>query len=433
MSGSRFFGPVDNAPLVVFRIFFGFLLAVESFGAMATGWVRRNLIEPEFTFSYIGLEWLQPLPGNGMYGYFAAMGILGILVMLGYRYRLSMGLFALLWGGAYLMQKSSYNNHYYLLWLVSIMMCFLPAADDVSLDARRGRRFGTMPGWCSWMMIAQVAIVYFFAAVSKLYPGWMDGTFVRLALRRPAEQFGIGLFSEPGFALFIAWTGFFFDLLIVPLLLWKRTRTIALLASLAFHLFNAVFLQIGIFPFFALSFVVFFYPPQTIRKLFLRRVPPATPSPKSHRRTLWWFFVPYFVLQVALPVRHWFIEGDVLWTEEGHRLSWRMMLRQRTGDLRFRVVDPNGRTEAYPLYRRVTRKQLLFVQSRPDGIWQMAQRIREEYAQQGRNVKVYADCRVSINEGPFAPLIDPNVDLAAVEWEHFRHHEWVLPYRPQGR
>lgn len=50
------FKAIDNSPLVVFRIFFGFLVACESFGAILTGWVKRILIDPEVTFSFIGFE-----------------------------------------------------------------------------------------------------------------------------------------------------------------------------------------------------------------------------------------------------------------------------------------------------------------------------------------------------------------------------------------
>ena len=47
----------------------------------------------------------------------------------------------------------------------------------------------------------------------------------------------------------------------------------------------------------------------------------------------------HFVVQLALPLRHHFIQGDVLWTEEGHRLSWRMMLRTRQGSIQFFITD----------------------------------------------------------------------------------------------
>ena len=77
-----FFSKIDNAPLLVFRVFFGILITLESFGAIATGWVRNTLILPKTTFSFIGFEFLQPLPGPGMYFYFVVMGTLGIFVAL---------------------------------------------------------------------------------------------------------------------------------------------------------------------------------------------------------------------------------------------------------------------------------------------------------------------------------------------------------------
>jgi len=129
------FKKIDNAQLTVFRVFYGILVCCEAFGAIATGWVRRTFIEPKFTFSFIGFEWLQPLPGDGMYYYFVLMGIFGILITLGYKYRFSAFAFAIMWSGVYLMQKTSYNNHYYLLMLLGFIMGLLPAHKNLSLDA----------------------------------------------------------------------------------------------------------------------------------------------------------------------------------------------------------------------------------------------------------------------------------------------------------
>ncbi|MFT6370436.1 MAG: hypothetical protein ACJAWH_001519, partial [Maribacter sp.] len=101
------FKRIDNSPLIIFRIFFGFLVACESFGAIATGWVHRNLVEPRFNFPFIDFDWLQPLPGYGMYVYFSIMGLLGICIAFGYKYRFSIILFTLLWTAVYLMQKTA--------------------------------------------------------------------------------------------------------------------------------------------------------------------------------------------------------------------------------------------------------------------------------------------------------------------------------------
>lgn len=425
--------PIDIAPLIVFRIFLGFLLFAETFGAICTGWVTNVMIKPAFTFSHIGFEWLQPLPGNGMYFYFLIMSLLGLGVMAGYKYRWSLGLFTILWAGAYLMQKESYNNHYYLLLLVCFIMLFLPANRYCSIDAKAKPeiRQEVMPQWCSWVMILQIAIVYVFAVVSKLYPQWLDGTFIRLLLGRDHHPaFLKGLFSQSWFHLFISWSGIFFDLLIVPMLLWKKTRNLAFLSSLIFHLFNAVVLQIGIFPFFALSFVVFFYPPETIRKLFFKKKPVIETTTVSlpKQSALLYFFAVYFVIQLLLPLRHFLIEGDVLWTEEGHRLSWRMMLRQRDGHVSFRIVDHKSGTESYYDYSKLTPKQQNFIATKPDGIWQMTQRIKKEYAAKGQKVSIFVNDMVSVNGGEYATFIDPKTDFALAKWNTFSHNDWILLY-----
>ena len=88
---------------------------------------------------------------------------------------------------------------------------------------------------------------------------------------------------------------------------------------------------------------VFFYEPETIRRLFFPSKPLPGPlhiKKPEHAIVLLSFLSLYFCLQVALPLRHHFIQGDVLWTEEGHRMSWRMMLRSRSGGHR---ADPAGR------------------------------------------------------------------------------------------
>ena len=429
----KLFQSIDIAPIVVFRIFFGILFALETFGAIATGWVKANFIDPKFTFSHIGFEWLQPLPGYGMYVYFCIMGVLSLAVALGYRYKISITSLTILWAGTYLMQKTSYNNHYYLLMLVGIMMCFLPAHRYKSLDVKQGRvqELEVMPNWCRWVMIAQIAIVYFFATVAKFYPDWLNGTFIKnlLSNSTPFESVN-AFFSQKWFYMFISYMGIIFDGLIVPALLYKRTRTLAVIASLTFHIFNSVVLQIGIFPYFALSYAVFFYEPDKIRSVFFKSKPQAESKlifNSTYIKSFKYFFIPYLILQFILPLRHWFIKGDVLLTEEGHRLSWRMMLRSKDGYTFFKVIDKNtNKVLKFNLNDYITDKQYGALATKPDMIWQMAQRIKKMYKDQGLDVAVYASTQVSINTGPYIKLIDETVDLASVSWDYFKHSDWVL-------
>lgn len=424
------FQAIDNSPLIVFRILFGFLVACESFGAILTGWVKLVFIDPEFTFSFIGLEWLQPLPGFGMYCYFSLMGIFGLAIMLGYRYRIAIISYTILWAGVYFMQKSSYNNHYYLLLLISFLLIFLPANRYASLDVKQNRvsEEKTMPYWISLLFIIQVGIVYVYASLAKFYPDWLDGTFTKNLLSGTTTRpFFLELFSQKWFYLFIAYAGILFDLLIVPFLLFKKTRTLALIASIIFHIFNSITLQIGIFPFFALTFALFFYEPETIRKIFLRKKSKLENEKQNFygKKTVYFLIIPYLIIQLLLPLRHHFIEGDVLWTEEGHRLSWRMMLRERSGYILIRIKNlKTGEESLYDYSKNLTDKQAQNLATKPDFIWQYCQRIKEEY--QGKQIAIYIDCKNSINRKELKTLIDPKFDMAKAEWDYFGHNEWVL-------
>lgn len=426
------FKAIDNSPLVVFRMFFGFLVACESFGAILTGWVKRVLIDTQVTFSFIGFEWLKPLPGFGMYFYFIAMGVFGLAIMLGYRYRIAIISYTILWAGVYFMQKTAYNNHYYLLLLISFLMIFLPSNSYASLDVRQNRikEENTMPYWISLLFIIQVAIVYVFASIAKFYPDWLDGTFTRNLLADSTNVITLKkLFLQKWFYLFIAYMGIIFDLLIVPLLLFKKTRMLALLASLTFHLFNAIFLEIGIFPFFALTFALFFYEPETIRSVFLRRKT-SIETDNGHsnyygKKIVYFLIIPYLIIQLLLPLRHHFIEGDVLWTEEGHRLSWRMMLRERNGFIHIRIKDlKTGEESLYDYRKNLTDKQIQNLATKPDFIWQYCQYIKEEF--NGKDIAIFINCKNSINRKEYKTLIDPKFDMAKAKWDYFRHNEWLL-------
>ena len=428
------FKHIDNTGLVLWRIVFGFLIAVEGFGAIATGWVKRTLIDPEFTFNFIGFEFLQPLPGNGMYFYFALMGIFGVCVMLGYRYRFTMAAYAIMWTSVYLMQKTSYNNHYYLMMLLCWVMVFLPANRWFSLDARRNPslKSPSMPQWVKIGVISLIGIVYTYASVAKIYPDWLNATVPAYFMSGKKHFWLIGEFLQQDWVHWcIAYFGIFFDLLIVPLLLWRRTRVAAFWISVFFHLFNSAVFHIGIFPYMSIAFAFFFFSSETLQRWFLRKRAVLYKKGEvlvpRYKPILVAGLSIFFLVQIGLPLRHWFFKDDVLWTEEGHRLSWRMMLRSKKGLLTVWVEDKaTGKRERYDYGDMLSPKQTRNVRAKPDLLWQLAQRIKDREAENGKDVAVYMDVQASINGGQYHRLIDFKTDLAAEEWNHFSHHDWIL-------
>lgn len=435
------FKQIDNSGLVLFRVVFGLLISIEAFGAIATGWVRRTVVEPDFTFNFIGFEFLQPLVGDTMYFYFLLMGILGLMVMFGCKYRFSILAYALMWSGAYLLQKSAYNNHYYLMMLLCWIMAILPAHRWLSIDAKLKPEIkaNSMPQWCLLILILQVWIVYTFAWTAKLYPDWLNGNTIALFMSSKKEYWLIGdVLQLEWIQQSIIYVGILFDLLIIPLLLWKRTRVIAFAISVFFHLFNSVVFQIGIFPYMSIAFALFFFSSETLKKRFIpikyqANVKSEVTSKSSYKRSqndglLLGLLAIYFIIQLALPLRHWFFTDDVLWTEEGHRLSWRMMLRSKSGRVAIWVADKkNGKKRRYNHRILLKNKQRYSFKTKPDMMWQLAKRIKDIEAEKGIDAAVYIDAKVQVNGGPFHQFTDPNVDIAAQEWQHFKHNQWILP------
>ena len=60
-------------------------------------------------------------------------------------------------------------------------------------------------------------------------------------------------------------------------------------------------------------------------------------------------------------------------------------------------------------------------------IWQFSQHLKEEFRVKGQDVSVFVNCNLSVNGRPYKKLINSEVDLANVEWDAFKHSDWILP------
>lgn len=428
--------PIDNSALIVFRIVFGLLAFLESIGAIFTGWVHRTFIEPDFTFTFIGFEFLQPLVGEGMYFYYILMGGFALMVLLGFYYRIGIWGFALMWTASYLMQKTSYNNHYYLLIILSFLMILVPANRYFSLDVKRNPKLKslTCPRWACWIFIAQVWIVYTFAAIAKIYPDWMQAIPIGNWFKYKADYPIIGTWlAMDSTKYLVSYGGIFFDLFIIPLMLFKRTRWLAFGMSLFFHLFNSVVFQIGIFPYLMIGICVFFFPVDKIRKLFFKSKPDTlilNNQKPITQKLIFPILIFYFILQLYLPLRHWIYPGNVTWNEAGHRMAWRMMLRSKSGYLILNIKDKNSE-KTWKIYPAdyLTPKQTIKVATYPDMAWQFIQFIKNEWKAKGYSeLKIYAESKVSLNGKPYQTYINPEIDLANVEWHRFETQSWIMDF-----
>ncbi len=413
---------------------FGFLLVAESWGAIMTGWVSKVFIETSFNFSFIGFEWLSILHGEWMYYYFFVMGVVGVLVMIGLFYRVSVITFLIMWSAVYLAQKVHYNNHYYLLMLLSMLMAVVPANTYRSIDVLRRPEIKstTCPQWCLWTFTAQVSLIYFFGGIAKMYPDWIESKPITMWFGSKTKYFLIGpLLAKGWFQYFISYSGIVFDTLIAPALIWKKTRKVAFVATIFFHIFNSAVFQVGIFPYMGIAFGLFFFAPEVVSKIFFRKKLIAV-STNSYQSSHWVIagLIIWFSIQISLPLRHLAYKGSVHWTEEGHRLAWHMMLRIKYGDVIFKVVNTKTKeTWDVKPSEFTSYGQAGDLATKPDMCWQFVQWMKAHYKKEGiSEIEVYAIGKANLNGNGYAPLYNPKVNLAAVEWGRFSNSNWLMPY-----
>jgi vitamin K-dependent gamma-carboxylase len=436
--GKFLFAPVDIASVVYFRIVFGAIMLWQMWRYIDGDRIKSYYLNPDFLFTYLGFDWVQPWPGNGLYIHFYALAILAIFILTGFLYRLSATLFFLGFTYIFLLDQARYLNHYYLVCLVSLLMIFIPAHRSLSLDARLRPRLRSekVPAWTLWLLRIQMGLVYFFGGVAKINLDWLTGWPLRIWLPERSDVPLIGpLFEEAWTALFFSYNGLFLDLLAAPLLIWKPSRKFAFIALLAFHLLNVRLFNIGIFPWFSMAMTLLFFPPDWPRRIFNWPRSESAPEPAArlqlgatHKVTVALLSI-YLAIQVLLPLRHWLYPGKVSWTEEGHRFSWHMKLRDKDADSTFILRDPTtGQTWVVEPEDYLTARQYRKMSSRPYLAQAFAHHLAAQARQEGhRQIEVRTQVWASLNGRDSQRLIDPDTDLAAQPRTLFAPTPWILP------
>jgi hypothetical protein len=435
----RLFAPIDIAWLVYFRIAFGALMSLEAARYLLHGHVTRYYVEPEYLFTYLGFDWVRPWPGYGMYIHVALLGVFAFAMAAGFLYRISSALFFLAFTYVFLLDKARYLNHFYLIALLGFLMVILPAHRAVSLDAARhpAIRSATVPAWTLWLVRTQLGLVYFYAGVAKLNGDWLHAEPMLHWLQGRSGYPVLGpLLAQDWLAWVMSYGAVLLDLLAAPLLLWRRTRPWTFAIAVFFHIANTFLFSIGIFPWLMIAATLIFFPPGWPRRIPVLRsalqseelAGGGAPSAPARPRLTIAFLCLYLAVQVLVPLRHLLYPGNVAWTEEGHRFSWRMKLRSKDGWIRFLVTDlDTGRSWTVNPEDELSSRQARKMAGVPDMVIQYAHHIAERERAAGRpRVRVQARSRVSLNGRRPQLIVDPEADLAA-EPRSLLPARWILP------
>ncbi len=433
--------PVDASSIVFFRFSFGFVLASWAWNYLSTGRVRKLYIEPKFHFPYSGFEWVVPLSGTMMYAVFGALLALALLIAAGLFYRVATLLFALGFTYVFLLERTNYQNHYYLVCLISWVMVVLPCNRLVAGDVWRGgvSEQWWVPRWALWGLAFHIAIPYFYGGIAKFTPDWLLGQPMGIYLETKRDFPIVGpLLGASWAGVVFSYGGLIFDLTIVPLLIWKPTRLLAYFAAVAFHLSNAVLFSIHIFPWFMILATTLFFSPDWVRRVLAsgRQVAsdwsnPSTGSIKERtlETYLIYFFVAYCIFHLVWPLRCQLLREETSWTERGHLFSWRMMLRVKEVGIGFAIRNP-GTGEV----KNVNHKEYLCDEQAekfgrdPKNIVSFAEFLSKTnpFGSIGKP-EVYVFAAASLNGRKPQLMIDPNIDLANLTEEQKKTGNWIMP------
>lgn len=437
--------PAEAAPLAVFRILFGVMMFFSIIRFWSYGWIDKLYIQPKFFFSYYGFEWIKPI-GPYTYIIFGLCGVSAFFVALGYRYRLAIILFFLSFTYIELMDKTTYLNHYYFISVLSFLMIFLPANAYFSIDAAKNpaKAFQFIPSWTLNSIKLLLGIVYFYAGLAKLNSDWLLNAMpLKIWLPSKFDIPFIGdLLSKEWVHYAFSWTGAAYDLAIPFLLLFRKTRPYAFILVIIFHVLTRVLFPIGMFPYIMIVSALIFFDAKLHYKIigYLSTIFRINTAPFNNKRILrtvptitnslkYTVIVTFFAVQLVLPFRYLLYPGELFWTEEGYRFSWRVMLMEKSGYAQFKIV--NGATGKWfyvdnsDFLTTFQEKQMAF---QPDFILEYAQYLKEHFEKDGhKNIEIYVNSQVSLNGRLSTTYIYPKVDLTKVK-ESFSHKNWIIPF-----
>ena len=436
--------PVDIAGLVVFRMGFGLIAAWWAVDYLVRGRMNVAYLVPKFHFTYYGFDWIQPWPAWGMHLHFAVLALTALAIAVGFYYRAATFVFAVGLTYVFLLDRTNYQNHYYLLVLISWLMVILPLHQGFSVDATFGltNMRSTIPKWMLWLTRFHIGLPCFFGGAAKFEADWFAGAPFRQTLQANDWWPLIGpLFRQEPIVQLLIWGGLLFDLSIVPLLLWRRTRFPAYLICVVFHLMNSQLFDIHIFPWFMIiATTVFFEPDWPRRVLQMRRrstinrtltgpelIPRWSDLPRR-KKICASLLIAYCLFHCVWPFRHHVYPGPASWTEQGHFFAWRMMLRGKMVGFRYFLTDPRtGQTQLVDPRPILSHLQMMSFGRDPEMILHLAHHIAAEHLRQfGTRVEVRALVLTSLNGRKPQLQIDPNVDLASIP-RGFHSRPWIQP------
>jgi len=375
----------------------------------------------------------------------------------------SMLIYALLQFQYVLTSATTFVNHEYLFALLAVLNCFYFATgakdqsgtnDNESIEKCKGR--------CGWLQAlrGQIIVVYFYGALWKTHPDWLDGTIVKgifLAFEEQNVSRGIPWSKldnmDPSIWFFVAYGGIVLDGLLFVVLMFLPPGSKMQLLSLIFHGFTGFTMsqRIGYsFPITMIMSGLLFMPLEeddeeskmNHAKWITHQLQINTGYTKKKKgKKRYVLPMLWICVQWLLPLRMPIVSRmNFMHTFEGYRYSWTMMLHNKVSlhspGLTFMALRPKCSGKYFPnpmaaqnalmdvqsfpyeaLLIQKCARCLIVAQLFPRQLPKLANAVHSVVSpmcEGSGTLSVTASYFSSTNEGPFFRTIDPTVDLMQV-------------------
>lgn len=253
--------PSDPRPLALFRVVLGLALLLESW----TNLQRAHLYTPE-TFHIPYVPWIEPQSAEDITTLFEIGRGAALALTLGLFTRTAalVGLLSL--GYAFLICQLNFRNHVYLELTLLLLLSLSAAGHRWSLDALLQKLLKRPPKPAPPILIQrlvgyQICIVYFYATLHKISPGFLSGYPLGKALSRAIPrsktlgallepdvlQKAGTILLEPAWSVPISYLTVATEGFLALGLLFRRTRPLAVALGISLHLGIAVGMDIYTF------------------------------------------------------------------------------------------------------------------------------------------------------------------------------------------
>ena len=323
------------------------------------------------------------------------------------------------------------------------MLIFLPAGKNFSLDNKLFKRPDQLTVQRFYVLFPQMQLflVYFFAGVAKLNSDWLfEAQPLKIWLPAFSHFPLIGTFLEKEWLAFVfCWFACIYDLAIGFFLFNRRTVYVAYVFVIVFHLATSLFFNIGMFPYIMMTITIIFFKEkfhvaalQKLKDAF--RYNAVIENQNVEFKTRFSFillgFGMYFVIQVFLPFRYLLYKGNLFWTEQGYRFSWRVMLMEKAGTAFFYVKDGSSQREVeVDNKEHLTYMQEKMMGTQPDMMVDYAKYLHNYFLSKGfTNPEVRVRSYVTVNGSGSREFIDPFVDLSKESNSFLKNKNWIRSY-----